>query len=196
MLNLIEYYNRLDSITRCNCLPRIKVNTVKAHTAGVAFACLIIADYEERQGASVNLEDLLTGAVVHDMEEVFTGDVPYPFKNIKGVRKKLKEAISDKMEGLLSNYLSLYLKWENAKSNDIEGRILAYADMLDLMIYCKQEIELGNNYMFPVIEEAMNVSSTLNLSFDTSADMMTFKDNIDQLKINRMKTHDFERGIK
>ena len=157
MLNLLKKYQVLEDINRCNCLPRLRNNSVKAHSAGVAMAAYLIADYEMKQDnrVCINKEELLVRALVHDLEEAYSGDVPYPFKKVRGVRSALKSAVDPEIGKLLKNHLDLYAKWRRGKDSSLLGRILAYADMLDLIIYCMEEIELGNRYMIEVAEEAV-----------------------------------------
>lgn len=208
MLDLIEHYHKLDSIMRCNCLPRLRENTVKSHSAGVGFAGLLIAIYEsKKRKCPINYLDVLMKALLHDIEEVFTGDVPYPFKRVKGVRETLKKAVKGQVKTLLKDYEPLFKAWEGAKSDDITGKIVAYADVLDLAMYCLQEIELGNRHMIPVLKEALRVAETYNLYFDKSIEMTRFKsrvneviNNTPQVKGRPAETYigveDFERGIK
>lgn len=80
MKRFLSNIRNLDKIIRFNTMTRLKDETVAEHSFHAAFYAMILADLEIRAGNKVNVEKVLRGAIVHDMEEALTGDVIHSFK--------------------------------------------------------------------------------------------------------------------
>lgn len=100
---------------------------------------------------------LLEAALTHDLAESVTGDAPAPTKwqnpALDNELKRLEERFNDRM-GLTVD-LSV-----------MEKRILAWADLFELCLYCKHHRKMGNQYAGVVLEGAL--SHLLEMGFPTS----------------------------
>jgi len=172
---------KLDMIVRFAAHARIKDESVAEHSFHTALYAMIIADLEKQFGNKVNEERLLKTALIHDIEECLTGDIIYNFKHTHpSLTKQIKKISSKFLEGLMKNlpdkmskeYIEL---WKNAKSNDLEGKIIEAADKLEGLIYSLNELSLGNKAFKPVIDVYIKRLKSLKLkSVDTILKQLKF----------------------
>lgn len=106
----------------------LKEQDVAAHSWGVA---MIVAYVEPEASAA-----LLKAALVHDCAEISTGDVPYP---VKRDHEPLRTELS-KVEGAFEDEHEI-----SYQLTDHELHILKWADMMELLLWTKRELLLGNN---------------------------------------------------
>ena len=104
---------------------------VARHSHGVA--CLV--------HAMLNGEctkNLLLAALLHDLSEHVTGDVPAPVKwDNDALRRELNRiSIAFEDENLMRPRLS-----------DFEKSVLKWADCLEYLLFCYEELEAGNGHM-------------------------------------------------
>lgn len=103
--------------------------TLAQHCFGVVNFVRLIA------GDTVSV-DLLLAAMDHDNHELWTGDVPAP---AKWSSLPLRTALTD-----LEISLSASRWWLPIPAlTDLEAFVLKVADMLDLLLYCREQEELG-----------------------------------------------------
>jgi 5'-deoxynucleotidase YfbR-like HD superfamily hydrolase len=97
--------------------------------------------------------ETLCKALLHDMEECRSGDLPRPFKFSRPeLAKALDEASCFAMADVLTEWsedkelLNHWLHWwKNAKTRDtLSGAIVAFADYLSCLSHIFQELEAGN----------------------------------------------------
>lgn len=155
--------------------------SVAEHSFFVAFFCLLIGRWVEGAYEAQpekfaltciscgiptprpNMEVLLERALVHDLEEARSGDVPRPFKYSspelrelleRASREAFKQVLDDVVveppsgDGGCYDYSDrdiLLEVWETAKDNSMEGRILAFADFLAVLGFMVQEAQHGGN---------------------------------------------------
>lgn len=118
-------------VRRFHTCRRIKEENVAEHSFGVAWLVYLLTD--GNCGA-----DLLMQALVHDVAEQETGDIPAPFKRAMGMRGTMNEM---EEEILAEHELPLDLlppahRW-----------VLKLADALDGMLSCCREAEMGNTLL-------------------------------------------------
>ncbi len=129
--------------------------TVAEHSYFTALYCMVIADWVvERGGRKVDRGDLLRRALIHDMEEVRTGDLIRPFKHsspefTEQIAKASRHCFLEMLEEIFdASYVTeMVLLWETSKDDSIEGRILAFADFLSVLGYVLEEIRGSNRTM-------------------------------------------------
>lgn len=114
-------------VKRFHTIPTVSENTVGQHSHGVAMFCMLMAGQE----ASANL---LKAALVHDLAEQYTGDVPSPAKRVLGVRKAFGE-VEDALLATVDYDIEL---------TSVEQVVLKLADCADGMMFCAKERMLGN----------------------------------------------------
>jgi 5'-deoxynucleotidase YfbR-like HD superfamily hydrolase len=122
-------HRKSNNVLRFHTLPPVKPETVGHHSAGVAILCIVIAEHKP----SVQL---LMAALLHDMHEGMTGDIP---AMSKWASPKLRAALDDLEEQFTHHYLPF-----PAILTDYERRVLKQADMLDLCFKAKEEVDIGN----------------------------------------------------
>lgn len=122
-----------------------------------AFFSLCIAREIEAQGWRdvIDYGKLMQRAVLHDVEELFTGDLTRDIKyggdgSIKEYFDKLGGEVVEIMQKRLGVQFAIY--WCEAKTHDLEGVIVALADFLCVTAFCLRESRSGNRTIRTVLE--------------------------------------------
>ncbi len=120
------------------------VESVAAHSFGVAFIAMLLADRARERGMQVDVERLLKMALLHDLTEARTGDLPSTIKRYFEptiLKAADEQAASEMLSGLGSlgeSYLELWRDYEQRAS--LEARMVKAADKLDLLLQaCEYE---------------------------------------------------------
>ena len=155
---------RLAQIKRYHATPLHQNETVAEHSFYVAIIaralCSIVPDKK------INILQVVEKALIHDMEEMFTGDIIQPYKYYDQKLKKLINRINDTMvkkafEGLppklAAHFTDLWSTYHQDKK--IEDKIVKIADKLSLVAYCLEQIQLGNKFMKPIFVNGMRLLS-------------------------------------
>jgi len=117
-------------------------------------------------GEKVDKEKALTMALMHDIEESFSGDIIGPFKHrskevneaIKKVNKEVIKEVFDTIPSSLSDhYVGLWN--EEGEGKTIEAQIVKKADKLALIAKCKEEIKAGNGFFKKTYERELELLS-------------------------------------
>ncbi len=135
---------RLKSVPRTGWLLRgiRDVESVADHSFGVALFGMLLADLAQRQGLEPDVEKILRMALLHDLTEARTGDLPNTIKRYfdKGALHKADQQIADEMLSALGaigeEYLLLWQEYEERTS--LEARIVKAADKLDLLLQARE----------------------------------------------------------
>lgn len=145
--NIISF---LTELMRLKAVPRMgwllrgvrDVESVADHSFGVAFVAMLLADLAQRQGLEPNVEKVLRMALLHDLTEARTGDLPNTVKRYfdKGALHAADQrAADDILSGLGAigeEYLLLWREYEARES--LEARIVKAADKLDLLLQARE----------------------------------------------------------
>lgn len=129
----------IKNIIRYNTRLRIKDETVSDHTCFVALFCLKILDQLKLNDAEL-YKSVLILALLHDISESITSDIPY---NVKVKHPELKLVLKDVEDDYYRNYWSRYKSFLEVKSGLPEA-IVKLADIYSVYQYSKNEISLGN----------------------------------------------------
>jgi putative hydrolase of HD superfamily len=141
MLSTLTELQRLKRLDRTGWILRGLPNgteSVAAHSFGVSVTAMLLADKLIAHGVSVDVEQLLRMALLHDWAEVRVGDMPRTATLYFGseARKQAETAAFtdivrdiDEAAGL---YAVLYNDYERRES--LEARLVKAADVLDLLI--------------------------------------------------------------
>lgn len=134
----------LGEIIRYNDRPKIKNETVAAHSFYVAANVIKICKLFNVEN-SIKY-DALEMAVVHDMAEIFTGDIGYITKRDNPELAKALEVTELKQleEHMPEYYVAFRHYVEGLKDNDVAAIIVKLADVISVLQYSCSEIELGN----------------------------------------------------
>ena len=154
-LKLFSVINNLAGIIRYSRDYMQCPESVLEHTGWVASWCFFISlQYEEQFNKKLNLEKLLTSAIMHDYDEVGTGDIP---KITKYASTEIREALAvierKSIHWIRKNMLELEREdleiiWREAKDKSMEGTILKLADIAAVVYQVWNEIIMHNNISF------------------------------------------------
>jgi putative hydrolase of HD superfamily len=111
---------------------------VAAHSYGVAFTAMLLADEVRARGVEVDVERVLRVALLHDLAEARTGDMPRTMALYYGAaarRAAERAAFADMVRALdahrAAEYAALHDDYEARES--LEARLVKAADILDLL---------------------------------------------------------------
>lgn len=112
--------------------------SVAAHTFGVSVAAMMLADKVRARGVEVNVERVLRLALLHDLAEARTGDMPRTMAKYYGAearRAAESAAFEDMLEGLGAEFKEEYgrLHAEYEERASLEARLVKAADIVDLL---------------------------------------------------------------
>src|SRR5215475_8767710 len=144
LISFLAEFMRLKSVPRIGWLLRgvRDVESVAAHSFGVAVISMLLADRARARGVEVNVERLLRMALLHDMTETRTGDLPSTIKryfdkaSIKAADESIAKEIFTELGDLSGPYLELWSDYEHRIS--IESRLVKAADKLDLLVQSRE----------------------------------------------------------
>jgi putative hydrolase of HD superfamily len=112
--------------------------SVAAHSYGVAFAAMLLADEVRACGVEVDTDRVLRIALLHDVAEARTGDMPRTMALYYGAeaRRAAERAAFDDMIRSLGerrsvDYGALHEDYEARRS--LEARLVKAADVIDLL---------------------------------------------------------------
>lgn len=166
-LQMLCNYRRLRNVRRANNLPTIQTEDVAQHSFYVAILATTLAeDYNthvaeyNRQFHPLDMEDtfelvdisqVTRQALFHDMEEVFTSDIPWNVKHHDSdtnlaIQRCIWEKLVHIYQGTtppVSQHRTLIY---NAK-NGLAGKFVNIADNLEGTWYCYTELTMGNQYI-------------------------------------------------
>jgi len=148
MMDIKTLYN-LDYIVRYSNVPRIKDETVAAHSFFVTLEV-----YKLYESYKFDIDKAVHMAMCHDLAEAYIDDVNHKIKrDYPKVAKALKAAEQDvykKFPPFIQEYIKLY---EDGKS--VEAQIVKLADILQCKTYSQHEVSLGNSgYMSTVLQDS------------------------------------------
>lgn len=134
---------RLRNVKRFNTIPILSSQNIADHSYFTAVIAMDLARrIEAETGYFVKLERLLQKALLHDLEEAFTGDIPHPIKRITDQTKSFFE---DLALLVTSRFLPAWVReFVTLSKFGQEGHIVKLADYIELYIYCAEERLLGN----------------------------------------------------
>jgi len=154
---VFEQQNRLSCITRFNNTPKIVGESVAEHSYWVTFLSMLMADFvEENSQLVIKRDEMYKMAIIHDMEEIVSGDIIKILK--RGDFKEELEKINCRSMYYLTSTLGKrgeeYLKiWETLKAKEtVESKIIDLADSLSVIVYSVREIHMGNKYFEEILE--------------------------------------------
>ena len=172
VLNIVELItgktNQLRYVERfSNCRTHIK-ETIAEHCFFVAYYSLMITHYVNRKTPGTNtvsMGSVLGKALLHDVEEQFTGDIVRP---VKYADDSIRHGINRMCEAMVKDYFveltdvvsaeDMYTGWHTAKNDTLEGYIVTFADFLSVLSYLHEEILSGNH----IIMRSVSLTNYIN----------------------------------
>ena len=134
LVDLLESLDPLCDLPRTGWVLRgvSAPESIAAHSYGVAVAAMAITDALREEGITVDGEKVLRMALLHDVAEASTGDIPMPRKT-----PELTEALHQVERLVVEDMLpEPYLDhWEEAERKEtLEARIVKAADKVQMMV--------------------------------------------------------------
>lgn len=141
MISLLLELQRLKRLDRTGWVLRglpPGAESVAAHSYGVALTAMLLADEVASRGVRVDAGRVLRIAVLHDLAEARTGDMPRTMAEYYGAQARKaaeKAAFRDLVGGLSPEREQLYagLHDEYEERAGLEARIVKAADVIDLL---------------------------------------------------------------
>jgi 5'-deoxynucleotidase len=143
MSKIFELARDMAAITRWSQAYCLKEESVLEHTGFVAVYALRLAYKHD-----VDIGEVMERAIVHDMEETITGDIPTPTKYSSPAMLDLIESLSvDAAVNISRNVFfgCMFRPWSKSKAIDDAGRIVALADIAAVVYKIWIEQSLGNH---------------------------------------------------
>lgn len=150
LLNLLLHGNQLKRTARTGWAQRgVPLGeNVAAHTFGVAFTALVLARVVEED---IDLGRALALALLHDLPEGLTGDIPSPVMRFlsRDVKKQMELQALEEMVGDSSLGDSFATWWQELEADEsVEARLVHDADKIDLLIQALIfEEQTGNRHL-------------------------------------------------
>lgn len=145
MMRWLEMVRAGGGVRRYHTVATLGEETVGKHSFGVAMLCVALTEGEPSA-------ELLKAALYHDLAEQATGDIPAP---VKWAHPELKNILSYVEEGFEREFdLAVRLSSE-------DQLIFRWADMLDLLYFCREQRNLGNRNMNVIFARGVDYLSRL-----------------------------------
>jgi putative hydrolase of HD superfamily len=141
MLATLIEIQRLKSLERTGWMLRglsPGMESVAAHSYGVAVAAMMLADELHARGVVVDVERLLRVALMHDWAEARLGDMPRTgsvYFSADERRRAERAAFDDIVRGLGASFETKYseLHEDYEERRSLEARLVKAADIIDLL---------------------------------------------------------------
>lgn len=149
--NLFSFVSTLSGVQRFSLLKLVHKENVLEHTGMVAIFALTITKQvnknlpEEKQ---ISIASVLQKAIVHDWDEVVTGDVVRPTKYFSAnMRQEFKCLEKDGIARIAEDLDTPWLPNMHAHSKDnLEGYIVAFADLMAAVHRVWEEVLVFHNH--------------------------------------------------
>ena len=135
-------------VKRYHTVPTIRTQTTGEHSYGVLMILMHVFDYEVPR-------ELMRAALFHDLAEISTGDTPATAKWKSPELKRQLEMMEASFEK--SNRIEYNL-------TEQEQIVFKFADMMELCMFCKEEIKMGNTEALEPLANGLSLLNTLNFS--------------------------------
>jgi 5'-deoxynucleotidase YfbR-like HD superfamily hydrolase len=142
-------FDQLNNMVRWNGMNRIKDETVAHHSYIVTWFSRVLAE-EIFDCDSIKLK-IISYALFHDFDEMFTGDILHPLKYNKFNGTNIKQSIDDYLDFKINEKFSSDNNTDKMFRNllmkdfpDYVSKIVKLADWLSMYFYINKEMQLGN----------------------------------------------------
>ena len=140
-MNYIEHLRQMKNLNRFNGKFIFRSYNLMEHACGVTALFILFAKMEDISIDSEVIDLVLN----HDIPEVVTTDLLHPVKNFSEETKKAWEVIEEEV-------LSAHMELVKYSSKNMKERmtkqqydLMKACDYFDLFLFCREEVNLGNN---------------------------------------------------
>ena len=160
MLNLKKLITdnpcRLRYVQRFSTCRISRTESVAEHSYYTALFAMFIARHI-KHGLAIEL-DVIQKALMHDIEEAVTGDIPRPFKvmfgpALNGLYHQACEKVTLDMLNEITDEGAHFHQWKNAKEDTFSGRVVQFADFLSVLSYLYEESRTANHRLTQHVHE-------------------------------------------
>lgn len=148
---------RLRYITRFSICPRTHDESVAEHSYYTAFYALLLGMDLQMKGHKVEMGVVQARALMHDVDEAYSGDFIRMFKHsTPSLKLAIDQACNQfvkKFKDAVTPGIDIHMLWKNSKYDDLEGAIVSVADFMSVVSYIGQELNSGNRNMLEHIED-------------------------------------------
>ncbi len=150
VLAFLFYGNQLKRTVRTGWVQRgvADAEDVAAHSYGTAFIALVVAELIAKP---LNRESILVMALLHDLPESLTTDIPTPAWKIlpPGIKEDVERRAMQQMLGELPFSQHMLEYWEELQKNETdEARLVHDCDKLDMFLQALMyEKQTGNSQL-------------------------------------------------
>ena len=147
---------------RFSAKPQHFEESVAEHSFFTTYITSILCDLLQAENVCINREKALMMALVHDGEEIYSGDILSPFKRhssevknaIKKVNQELiQEVFADLPKNIAERYIALWN--EEGRQESIEAQVVKIADRISLIGKCAEEVRAGNNFFKKIYDNEL-----------------------------------------
>lgn len=139
VMNLTEVYRQPGR-------PKVKLENLAEHHYFTALSTMQIIDYYKSYISKFEELNAIRCALIHDLPELFTNDIPSPTKSENPQLKNLLDNIEK--DFMYNNFREFYLDYifliESEKDEDVVGLLVKLGDIASLLRYLARELDLGN----------------------------------------------------
>lgn len=170
---------RLSHIRRYSSLPVIRPENVAEHSFYCALIAYTLAHDLKYRRYQVDPDLAMRKAMLHDLEESMTGDILRSFKYSSArLREEIEEAGFVNMGELALDFgaaASPVLRGWGSSKDGLEGDVVAFADLLCVVAYVREEFIAGNRHLDAVAAE---VFGYITENFQQRQEFGTYVDDI------------------
>ncbi|PJF44380.1 MAG: oxetanocin [Phototrophicales bacterium] len=149
LLQFMEQVGRMKVMPRTGWLLRgVKhPETVAEHSYRMTLLAMVLSDMLNEQGLVINVERVMRMALLHDIAESQTGDIPqpamrhFPDEVKENVERGIMTELTQDFGHLGNLYVDLWEEYE--RSETLEAQIVKTADKLELLIQAFEYEKLG-----------------------------------------------------
>jgi len=160
MIDQLQFMLDGANVKRYHTVTTLVPETVGHHSHGVA---LLVFMLSKEQPSS----NLVFAALVHDLAEHQTGDMPSPSKRQMGISSQFTMWEENILEDS---------GWMHEGLTPEEARLLKVADIGQGALYCVEEIQRGNSKMSIVLDRYLSYAKSMNLAGNEIVFFNTIKD--------------------
>lgn len=138
---------KLSNVNRFSMATLASKESVLEHIGMVTLISLQIGENLKSEGCVINIEKLLIKSMIHDIEETVVGDLPRPTKHHSAeLRNMISELEFEAATNVLkdANLSSYFHHWNQSKDGP-EGKVVAFVDILVVLMKFHDEIILRGN---------------------------------------------------
>lgn len=142
-------FDQLNNMVRWNGANRIKDETVAHHSYIVSWFSRVLAE-EIFEDDSIKLK-VVSFALFHDFDEMFTGDILNPFKYNEYNGVEVRNSIDEFLKFKIKNKFKTDSKTDKMFVNlltkdfpDFVSKLVKICDWISMYFYLKKEFDLGN----------------------------------------------------